>query len=75
MPLPSGLPASFNASVIPVREPGAVGRLLHTQVGDGPRVLEHVDGAAPENVKRDNGKTGLLNEQGEPIRLQRVKRA
>ncbi|CBQ72380.1 probable MVD1-mevalonate pyrophosphate decarboxylase [Sporisorium reilianum SRZ2] len=62
--LPSSLPGSFNANVIPMHEAGAVRRLIHTQVGDGPRVLE-----------RGAGKESLLNEAGEPIRLQRAKRA
>lgn len=62
--LPESLPSSFNANVIPVHEAGAVRRLIHTQVGDGPRVLE-----------RGVGKESLLNENGEPIRLQRAKRA
>lgn len=61
--LPSSLPSSFNANVIPVHEAGAVRRLIHTQVGDGPRVLE-----------RGFGKESLLNEDGEPLRLQRAKR-
>jgi len=62
--LPASLPSSFNANVIPVHEAGAVRRLIHTQVGDGPRILE-----------RGSGKESLLNENGEPIRLQRAKRA
>lgn len=44
-----------------MHEAGAVRRLIHTQVGDGPRVLPASE--------------CLLNEQGEPIRLQRTKRA
>lgn len=62
--LPQSLPGSFNDKVIPVHEAGAVRRLIHTQVGDGPRVLE-----------RGLGKESLLNENGEPLRLQRAKRA
>ena len=62
--LPESLPAAFNSNVIPVHEAGAVRRLIHTQVGDGPRVLE-----------RGMGAESLLTEQGEPLRLQRAKRA
>ncbi|EPQ29316.1 uncharacterized protein PFL1_03071 [Pseudozyma flocculosa PF-1] len=62
--LPASLPSGFNANVIPVQEPGAVRRLIHTQVGDGPRVLG-----------RGLGKESLLKEDGEPLRLQRAKRA
>ncbi|CAO1623238.1 unnamed protein product [Sympodiomycopsis kandeliae] len=58
--LPSGLPASFNSNVIPVHEAGSVRRLIHTQVGRGP-------------TKMDNSEA-LLNQQGEPLRLQRVKK-
>ncbi|PWZ02129.1 putative MVD1-mevalonate pyrophosphate decarboxylase [Testicularia cyperi] len=62
--LAKDLASSFNPNVIPVHEAGAVRRLIHTQVGDGPRVLER--GLASES---------LLNDAGEPIRLQRAKRA
>ncbi|SNX84728.1 probable MVD1 - mevalonate pyrophosphate decarboxylase [Melanopsichium pennsylvanicum] len=62
--LPSDLPASFNKNVILVHEAGAIRRLIHTQVGDGPRLLE-----------RGAGKESLLGENGEPLRLQRAKRA
>ncbi|PWN28173.1 putative MVD1-mevalonate pyrophosphate decarboxylase [Jaminaea rosea] len=61
VPLPSGLPSTFNSSVIPVHEAGAVRRLIHTQVGDGPRKL--------------NDAECLLKEDGEPLRLARAKRA
>lgn len=60
-PLPSGLPSTFNSSVIPVHEAGAVRRLIHTQVGDGPRKLDDAE--------------CLLKEDGEPLRLARAKRA
>ncbi|GAA6044176.1 hypothetical protein JCM8097_007221 [Rhodosporidiobolus ruineniae] len=33
------LPAGFNQKVIPEHEVGAVARIIHTKVGDGPRVL------------------------------------
>ncbi|KAK4701368.1 diphosphomevalonate decarboxylase, partial [Phenoliferia sp. Uapishka_3] len=33
------LEKGFNAGVIPVMEKGAVSRIIHTEVGDGPRVL------------------------------------
>ncbi|KAN0064644.1 diphosphomevalonate decarboxylase [Thecaphora frezii] len=62
--LPASLPAGFNANVIPVHEAGAVRRLIHTQVGDGPRLLE-----------RGYGAESLLDQQGLPVRLQRAKRA
>lgn len=62
--LPSGLPSSFNQNVIPVQDAGAVRRLIHTRVGDGPRIMG-----------RGLDKESLLNEQGQPIRLQRAKRA
>ena len=58
------LPASFNQEVIPVHPAGSVRRLIHTRVGDGPRVLE-----------RGLGKESLLKEDGTPVRLQRAKRA
>ena len=58
------LPTSFNAGVIPEQEPGSVRRLIHTRVGDGPRVLEH--GAGPNS---------LLQADGTPLRLQRHKSA
>lgn len=69
-PLPSGLPDGFNSAVISVHEPGAVRRLIHTRVGDGPRVLH----STVEGVKGD-AKESLLGEDGLPIRLQRAKRA
>lgn len=62
VPLPE-MPATFNADVIPVQETGAVRRLIHTRVGDGPRVLE-----------RDHGAQSLLKEDGTPLRLMRHKR-
>lgn len=71
-PLPTqaqGLPAGFNSAVIPVHEAGAVRRLIHTQVGDGPRLL------ARGGAGGDAEEVGLLNAQGEPKRLQRSKRA
>lgn len=58
------LPASFNKDVVPVHPTGSVRRMIHTRVGDGPRVLE-----------RGLGKESLLNEEGLPLRLQRAKRA
>ncbi|WFC95543.1 diphosphomevalonate decarboxylase [Malassezia brasiliensis] len=58
------LPPSFNREVIPVHPVGSVRRLIHTRVGDGPRVLE-----------RGLGKESLLKEDGTPVRLQRAKRA
>ena len=66
------LPKGFNEAVIPVREPGAVGRLLHTQVGDGPRIIERVDGTG--EPRADNGQTGLLQADGTPVRLMRTKK-
>ena len=63
-PLPASLPESFNDKVIVVHEPGSVRRLIHTQVGDGPRVLE-----------KGAGKESLLQSDGQPLRLQRAKRA
>ncbi|WFD44863.1 diphosphomevalonate decarboxylase [Malassezia psittaci] len=62
-PLPN-LPTSFQADVIPVHASGSVRRLIHTRVGDGPRVLEH-----------GIGQESLLKEDGMPLRLQRAKRA
>ena len=35
-----GLPKGFNEAVIPKFEVGSVSRIIHTQVGDGPRVLK-----------------------------------
>lgn len=57
------LPASFNADVVPVHPSGRVRRLIHTRVGDGPRVLEHGLGSA-----------SLLQEDGTPVRFKRQKR-
>ncbi|PWN53772.1 putative MVD1-mevalonate pyrophosphate decarboxylase [Violaceomyces palustris] len=62
--LPSDLPKGFNQGVIPVHEPGSVRRLIHTQVGGSPRVLE-----------RGAGSEALLKDDGTPLRLARVKRA
>jgi diphosphomevalonate decarboxylase len=47
------LPEGFNTAVAKVAEPGAVSRLIHTRVGDGPRVL-------------DDAKEALLNAAGMP---------
>lgn len=58
--LPANLPSTFNSAVVPVQEAGSVRRLIHTQVGRGPTKL--------------NASEGLLNEQGEPVRLQRAKK-
>ncbi|WFD04612.1 diphosphomevalonate decarboxylase [Malassezia obtusa] len=58
------LPGAFNAEIIPVHPTGSVRRLIHTRVGDGPRVLE-----------RGLGQESLLNAEGMPLRLQRAKRA
>ena len=63
------LPATFNQAVVPVQEPGAVRRLIHTRVGDGPRTL-HVSGE--QSVGRPE--ESLLDEAGMPIRLQRAKK-
>jgi len=63
--LPSSLPPTFNPNVIPVHDAGSVRRLIHTQVGDGPQVL----GQGGEDAE------SLLDAEGLPIRLQRVKRA
>ncbi|WFD32093.1 diphosphomevalonate decarboxylase [Malassezia sp. CBS 17886] len=57
------LPPSFNADVISVQPTGSVRRMIHTRVGDGPRVLERGCGAA-----------SLLKDDGLPLRLQRAKR-
>lgn len=54
--LPS-LPPTFNTNVVPVQPQDSVRRLIHTRVGDGPRVLEKGDGAA-----------SLLNQDGLPRR-------
>lgn len=35
-----GLPEGFNPAVAKVSEAGAVSRLIHTRIGDGPRVLD-----------------------------------
>lgn len=35
----AALPANFNERVIPVFQQGSVSRIIHTEVGDGPRVL------------------------------------
>lgn len=74
-PLPTqeqGLPEGFNSAVIPVHEAGAVRRLIHTQVGDGPRLLARAGTGAAAGADEE---VGLLNAQGEPKRLQRSKRA
>lgn len=57
LPLPSSLPATFRPDVVPVHPAGSVRRLIHTRVGDGPRVLEH--GQGPES---------LLSADGMPVR-------
>lgn len=72
--LPEDLPEGFNSQVIPIQSVGAVSRLIHTQVGPGPQVLEQVPRDRLEPVQ-DNGQTGLLDVKGLPIRLQRAKRA
>lgn len=51
------LPPSFREDAVPVHPSGSVRRLIHTRVGDGPRVLE-----------RGCGAHSLLNEQGLPLR-------
>ena len=38
--IPTDIPAGFNAQVIPQHPLGSVARIIHTKVGDGPRVLE-----------------------------------
>lgn len=53
--LPTGLPETFNAGIIPVLA-GEVSRIIETEVGDGPRVLDTV-------------KEGLLGENGEPKKV------
>ncbi|KAE8269111.1 hypothetical protein A4X09_0g3234 [Tilletia walkeri] len=63
--LPTSLPQTFKSNVIPVHEAGAVRRLIHTQVGDGPQVLGQ--GA--------NDGESLLGDDGLPLRVQRAKRA
>ncbi|CEH16181.1 Mevalonate pyrophosphate decarboxylase [Ceraceosorus bombacis] len=60
------LPSTFNKSVIPVSEAGAVRRLIHTRVGDGPRIL----GAGSSSTDDAH----LIGQDALPIRLQRVKR-
>ncbi|GAA5968365.1 hypothetical protein JCM3765_002918 [Sporobolomyces pararoseus] len=50
------LPQGFNEKVIQKQEVGAVSRIIHTRVGDGPRVL-------------DTQKEGLLAENGLPKKL------
>lgn len=49
------LPKGFNEKVIPIFELASVSRIIHTEVGDGPRVLTKAD--------------SLLNEEGMPKRL------
>jgi diphosphomevalonate decarboxylase len=66
--LPS-LPPSFNSAVIPVQEPGSVRRLIHTRVGDGPRIL-HASGSQSAGKAEES----LLDPSGMPIRLQRTKK-
>lgn len=73
VPLPEGLPEGFNSQIIPVQDVGAVSRLIHTQVGPGPQVIE-LTPKTRETPVQDNGVTGLLNHEGLPLRLQRVKR-
>ncbi|PWN35234.1 putative MVD1-mevalonate pyrophosphate decarboxylase [Meira miltonrushii] len=73
VPLPTNeVPKGFNENVIPVQEPGAVRRLIHTRVGDGPRVL-HTWGDGKGTA--GDVKESLLGEDGIPLRLQRAKRA
>ncbi|TKA50979.1 hypothetical protein B0A53_05671 [Rhodotorula sp. CCFEE 5036] len=38
--IPTDIPTGFNAQVIPQHPLGSVARIIHTKVGDGPRVLE-----------------------------------
>lgn len=57
------LPSSFRPEIVPVHPQGSVRRMIHTRVGDGPRVLER--GPGPES---------LLTTAGMPVRLQRAKR-
>ncbi|WAR63975.1 hypothetical protein PtB15_16B134 [Puccinia triticina] len=47
-----GLPIKFNQNVSPVWTEGSISRLIHTQVGDGPQVLNNKLGA------------GLINRDG-----------
>lgn len=70
-PLPTNAPQGFNAAVIPVHEPGSVRRLIHTRVGDGPRVLHAENGTK----QKGDAKESLLGQDGLPLRLQRAKRA
>ncbi|CEQ43190.1 SPOSA6832_05094 [Sporobolomyces salmonicolor] len=53
----TALPEGFNARVIPVHSEGSVSRIIHTQVGDGPRVLGQEE--------------SLLGEDGMPKQLKR----
>ncbi|KAG8845952.1 diphosphomevalonate decarboxylase [Serendipita sp. 405] len=50
----SSLPLGFNEGVVKVAAPGSVSRLIHTRVGDGPRVLKEE-------------KESLLDSAGMPI--------
>ncbi|GJN91446.1 hypothetical protein Rhopal_004469-T1 [Rhodotorula paludigena] len=50
------LPEGFNEAVIPRHELGAVARVIHTMVGDGPRTL-------------DSSTEGLLDGEGMPKRV------
>lgn len=63
------LPPSFNSAVIHIQEAGSVRRLIHTRVGDGPRTL-HVSGEQSSGKAEES----LLDSDGLPIRLQRVKK-
>lgn len=47
------LPAGFNKAVIPIFALGSVSRIIHTRVGDGPRVLDN--------------DSSLLNGEGWPV--------
>lgn len=49
----ASLPEGFNSAVAKIAEPGAVSRLIHTRIGDGPRVL-------------DDSAEGLLASSGMP---------
>lgn len=51
------LPATFRHDIVPVHPAGSVRRVIHTRVGDGPRVLEH--GLGPQS---------LLTPEGVPVR-------
>ena len=51
------LPATFRHDIVPVHPAESVRRVIHTRVGDGPRVLEH--GLGPQS---------LLTPEGVPVR-------